>query len=324
MKFLKTFTRGALILALLAFSGCTHPPEAALTFGGDIILARDGKAVFDAIDPWQNVGASIADQQKGADQSFFFANLESPISGKNIEQEDGSTRGYDLCADAAQLDVLKQGKVNFVNLANNHQNDCGTEALQSSSKLLEAAGLGSVGPEMQPTYLQTKAGKIGLLSADDVTQAVDDDKLLDTIQKMRAKCDILIVSLHWGNEYQSGISERQKELAQTLANAGVDVLWGTHPHVLQPVEWIKAESGAHKMLAMFSLGNLLSDQWMTRQTQETALITLTIQNKQIVGFSVLPLQMERSSRQLFLPGKEQTQNIKERLGLDKFITSWKN
>jgi len=78
------------------------------------------------------------------------------------------------------------------------------------------------------------------------------------------------------------------------------------------------------MLAMFSLGNLLSDQWMTRQTQETALITLTIQNKQIVGFSVLPLQMDRSNRQLVLPGKEQTQTIKDRLGLDEFTTSWKD
>jgi poly-gamma-glutamate capsule biosynthesis protein CapA/YwtB (metallophosphatase superfamily) len=324
MKFLKTFSRGALILALLAFSGCTRAPKVTLTFGGDIILARDGKALFGPINPWQNVEASIEDQQKGADQTFFFANLESPISEKRIEQVEGFTEGYDLCADAAQLDVLKQGKVNFVNLANNHQNDCGTEAFQSSSKLLEAAGVRSVGPEMQATYLETGAGKIGLLSADDVTQAVDDDKLIDTIQKMRSKCDILIVSLHWGNEYQSGISERQKELAQTLANAGVDVLWGTHPHVLQPVQWIKAESGAHKMLAMFSLGNLLSDQWMTRQTQETALITLTIHNKQIVGFSVLPLQMDRSSRQLVLPGKEQTQTIKDRLGLDKFTTSWKN
>jgi poly-gamma-glutamate capsule biosynthesis protein CapA/YwtB (metallophosphatase superfamily) len=324
MKFLKTFSRGALILALLAFSGCTHAPRVTLTFGGDIILARDGKAIFDQVNPWQNVGASIEDQHTGADQSFFFANLESPISEKSIEQEDGSARGYDLCADAGQLDVLKQGKVNFVNLANNHQNDCGTQALKSSSKLLETAGVRSVGPEMQPTYLETEAGKIGLVSADDVTQAVDDDKLIDTIQDMRSKCDILIVSLHWGNEYQSGISQRQKELAQTLANAGVDVLWGTHPHVLQPVQWIKAESGAHKMLVMFSLGNLLSDQWMTRQTQETALITLTIQNKQIVGFSVLPLQMDRSSRQLALAEKGQTQTILDCLGLAEFTTSWNN
>jgi gamma-polyglutamate biosynthesis protein CapA len=321
MKFVSFFLRGALILALLAFSGCTPAPKVAITFGGDIILARDAKALFEQIDPWQNVNKAIKDQQGGAVQTFFLANLESPISKNDTKQPDGTAEEFDLCANFETLSVLKQGGINFVNLANNHQNDCNNEikdaAQGSTSLLVNKAGIQSVGPDLEPSFLETKAGRVGLIGIEDINQPVDEKQLIESVKKIKLKCDILVVSIHWGNEYQNGITDRQKELAQVLADAGVDVLWGTHPHVLQPIQWIKASEGDHKMLAMYSLGNLLADQWMTPQTQQSALITLMVQNKKVVAITVLPLQLDRNSRQLTLTTTDVSQEIKKHLGISE-------
>ena len=281
------------------------------------MLARQGKNLFVQSNPWQQVSAAIKQQQKGVQQTFFFANLESPIYAADNSHRETKTEGYDLCAGVDQLSILKQGSITLVNLANNHENDCGVNSAAGTQALVEQAGISTVGPDLTPTYLDTRAGRIGLLAAEDVTKQLDENTLLEAVKSIRADCDILIVSMHWGNEYQSGISLRQQELAQALANAGVDVLWGTHPHVLQKMEWISSTNGSHQMLAMYSLGNLLTDQSMMDQTQQSALVTLQLQGKKIKGLSILPIEMDRSSRQLILPDKVVVKIIEDRLGVSR-------
>jgi poly-gamma-glutamate capsule biosynthesis protein CapA/YwtB (metallophosphatase superfamily) len=68
------------------------------------------------------------------------------------------------------------------------------------------------------------------------------------------QADLVIVSLHWGGEYQAAPSPRQRFIAQSLARAGADLIIGHGPHVLQPVERMD------KALVAYSLGNLLFDQ----------------------------------------------------------------
>jgi poly-gamma-glutamate capsule biosynthesis protein CapA/YwtB (metallophosphatase superfamily) len=127
--------------------------------------------------------------------------------------------------------------------------------------------------------------------------------------------------MHWGNEYQAGTSLRQRELAQKLADAGVDILWGTHPHVLQPMQWLNSANGRHSMLVMYSLGNLLADQYMTGATQQSALLTIDFQAKKVVSISVLPLIMDRSSRQLRLANAATIKLIEDQLGVSKLKNS---
>ena len=275
------------------------------------MLAREGEPIFAAANPWENVTPSIQAEQKGASQTFFFANLESPLSesGKSAK----IVGGYDLCASSDQVRILTEGGINVVNLANNHQGDCGQGS--NTPELVRAAGITGVGPDLTPVYWETTAGKIGMIGVEDVTQNLDEKALLSTAAEARKHCDLLIVAVHWGNEYQQGATESQERLARALADAGVDILWGTHPHVLQKTQWIDSTGGDHQMLAMFSLGNLLADQWMSSQTQQTALVTVTIQNKKITGVTLLPLQMERSTRQLRLADEEGTASIESALGL---------
>jgi poly-gamma-glutamate synthesis protein (capsule biosynthesis protein) len=70
----------------------------------------------------------------------------------------------------------------------------------------------------------------------------------------KKKSDIIIFSIHWGVEYSNKATKRQKKIANFLANNGVDIIIGTHPHVIEPVEKIK------NTLVIYSLGNFISSQ----------------------------------------------------------------
>ena len=284
-----------------------------------MILARDGKALFTNVNPWSQINSNILKQQNNANQSYFFVNLESPVEDVQQSQPSLKVPGYDLCADVGQLSVLKQGGVSLVNLANNHKEDCGANRSPDTRQLIEQNGIQSVGPEFASTILDTQAGKIAVIAGEDVTQPVDVDALLKAVAMARSQSDFLIVSMHWGNEYQNGANQRQRDLAQKLADAGVDVLWGTHAHVLQPMGWMNSSDGSSRMLVMFNLGNLLADQWMTSETQQSALVTIEIKEKRITQVSVLPIQLDHASRQLVLPDAEVTQSIEANLGINELI-----
>ena len=79
------------------------------------------------------------------------------------------------------------------------------------------------------------------------------------IARAKTQADVVVMSLHWGNEYQRIPTTDQKALAQFLANEGVDIILGSHPHVLQPMEWIKTNNG-RKSFVIYSLGNFISGQ----------------------------------------------------------------
>ena len=72
------------------------------------------------------------------------------------------------------------------------------------------------------------------------------------IEAVRDKVDVLMVAMHWGIEYQYEPNTYQKDMAEYLSNLGVDIIIGTHPHVIQPIEWI------NNTLVIYSLGNFLS------------------------------------------------------------------
>ena len=82
----------------------------------------------------------------------------------------------------------------------------------------------------------------------------DEDKAKKDIETLRDKVDVLIVAMHWGVEYQLNPNETQKEQAKFLADLGVDIVIGNHPHCIQPIEWID------DTLVIYSLGNFISNQ----------------------------------------------------------------
>jgi len=92
----------------------------------------------------------------------------------------------------------------------------------------------------------------------------DFNRVRQDIERIKtAGAEVVIVFMHWGNEYERMPSERQKDLAQRLADAGADIIFGSHPHVIQPIEMknIDAEGGTpKKVFVAYSLGNFISNQ----------------------------------------------------------------
>lgn len=84
-------------------------------------------------------------------------------------------------------------------------------------------------------------------------------KVLEDIAYAETIADVVIVSPHWGTEYMTKPSSYQEEFAEQMTEAGADLIIGTHPHVVQPVQWILADNG-NRALCFYSLGNYVSTQ----------------------------------------------------------------
>jgi len=107
-------------------------------------------------------------------------------------------------------------------------------------------------------------------------------QVLEDIVRASELADVVIVCPHWGTEYTTTPSKYQKEFARQITEAGADLIIGTHPHVVQPVEWIEGENG-NKALCYYSLGNYVSTQkegicmleamaWVTFRVKEDGVV----------------------------------------------------
>lgn len=94
---------------------------------------------------------------------------------------------------------------------------------------------------------------------------MDKDKITTDVKAARENADVVIVFPHWGTENSTEVSDYQREYVSLFSELGVDIVIGTHPHVLQPVEWVTNETTGKKMLVYYSLGNFISHQTSLKQ-----------------------------------------------------------
>ncbi|ABR47552.1 CapA domain protein [Alkaliphilus metalliredigens QYMF] len=86
-------------------------------------------------------------------------------------------------------------------------------------------------------------------------------KMKRRIQEMKEQgAEVIVFYMHWGHEYHRKPNTHQKQIAQALSNYGVDIIFGSHPHVIQPIEWVQSEVDKHKTLVVYSMGNFISNQ----------------------------------------------------------------
>ena len=105
---------------------------------------------------------------------------------------------------------------------------------------------------------------------------IDTLTMLSDIKKSQAdSLDKLIVMIHWGPEYQSQPSKKQVEIAEVLFRNGVDIIVGSHPHVLQKMEYTPAKEDDNEHFIAYSLGNFVSNQ-RTRKRDGGAMLKLTL------------------------------------------------
>lgn len=207
--------------------------------------------------------------------TITIANQESMIGGEEFGLSSYPTFNSPVEIGAA----LKEVGVNAVNLANNHTLDRGEAVIQQAIRHWEQLGITYVGAYKDEEdcqdlrIIETDEGiSVALLAytygtngipvpkgKDYLVNIIDKANMEEEIARAKEAADVIIMSLHFGNEYERLPNDFQKSLVQFAADQGVHAVIGHHPHVLQPADWIEGEEG-NETLVIYSLGNFLSNQ----------------------------------------------------------------
>jgi poly-gamma-glutamate synthesis protein (capsule biosynthesis protein) len=197
-------------------------------------------------------------------------------------------------APIALIQALKASGIKIVSFANNHVMDQGWPGFTETREHLRDEGMLFAGSgdtaadAWQPVITEGNGIRVGWLgmtrwlngnrNPDKPDQphvnffpypnesggapGADEAAVLEAIKQARAKCDFLVVSIHWGIEYAAGPRPEDVETAHKMLDAGAGVIVGHHPHVLQPVETYTTSDGRNAVI-FYSLGNFLSNQSRT-------------------------------------------------------------
>lgn len=282
--------------------------ETALLFLGDIMLSRSVAAKTVAAGDYKHPFLEAVDTLREAD--LVFGNLEGPISSRGKNQ--GSI--YSFRADPQMVEGLTYAGIDGLSLANNHIWDWGRDALIDTVSILDEVGIKSVGAGAnyeeanKPALFEVGKAKIAVLAYTDLlpqsmealaeTPGLSDfdlDAIKTTINILVKEGNLVVVSLHWGDEYEVLANASQREMARSLIDAGASLIVGHHPHVVQELEqygngWVA-----------YSLGNFIFDQSFSKETMEGAALKVRLERGKIVDVRLAPITISSDFQPNFEP-----------------------
>lgn len=307
-----------------------EPDSVLLAFAGDIMLDRGVK--------------NSVMKNFGGDYSALFDNLEilkkSDIVFANLEgtaSDEGEDRRnlYSFQMDPSVVPALRGGGMSVVSVANNHIGDWGLESyvdtlgrLTENEILYTGGGLneevaerpvviekygikiGYLGfSDVGPDWMEARANKAGILLA-------SNPRYDEIIEEASKQVDFLVVSIHFGEEYQPIHSERQEYLAHRAIDAGAKIVAGHHPHVIEETEVYG------NGYIIYSLGNLIFDQNFSQNTMEGLLAEIKLSRD---GSMTVKKNIVKSSRtfqpEKVIAGKEEKIKFEEVKIPEKIITN---
>jgi len=282
---------------------------------------------------------------EGAD--IAIANLETTFSGQEKKYS-----GYPQFNTPKELgSSLKEAGFDIITTANNHSLDRRNHGITTTLNELDKLELRHTGTfrndkEQENILVEDVKGiKIALMSYTYGTNGIpipkenpkavniiNREKMLSDIKKARNQgVDLIIFSLHFGQEYQRKQNRNQEEIVDFLFKNGVDIVLGSHPHVIQPVDFkeVKRANGENKnCFVIYSQGNFISNQ-RKRYTDSGLITILNIEKNfeteeaNIVDYSFIPTWVDRSYYKnrldyRILPVEKGISNYEE--GIDKLIS----
>lgn len=205
------------------------------------------------------------------------ANFEGTTAGNEIY----AYQGYPLFnAPDEALDAIKAAGFDILATANNHSLDTRKAGIIRTIEQIQNRGMDAIGTFAEKTETRVlikdvKGIKFAFLSYTEMVNGLetvlspeDLDAMVNIINESKMKedityakeqnADVIIVYLHWGDEYSRIQAQRQEILADMLFTEGVDIIFGSHPHVIQPTQTLEYE-GKTKFIA-YSMGNFISNQ----------------------------------------------------------------
>jgi poly-gamma-glutamate synthesis protein (capsule biosynthesis protein) len=304
IRFGRRAGRVALLVCLAWLIRPASRPGATLALLGDVMLGRGVAAV----------GAAPADVMEVlepalASADLALANLESPLTSAPSEV----SSGYNLCAPPEQVQVLKAAGLDLVSLANNHRLDCGEQGLEDTRRSLVEAGVQPIGPELTPVYRQVDSFHLAFIALDDVSRPVSLTSAIESVAEARASGAFVVVSIHWGNEYQPAPNARQRDIAGALVEAGAGLVWGHHPHVVQPVERV-ACAYPQGCLVLYSLGNAVFDQGGLADTRRSAAVLVDLDDRGVFAARAIPFSIDVRRGRLAAASPADASAVIRRLG----------
>lgn len=303
-------------LALPAFSSGKLIEFSAV---GDILLDR---------------GIRMVIKKKGEDYPFkeidfyllsrdlVLGNLEGPLSerGKELKKK------YLFRGDPSYVAVLRKAGIKLISLANNHIMDYGNLALVDTIANLKNAGLypfgagGNQKEALKPQLINKNGLTVsffGFLGYPLQVEGVDPkvsgpcqvglDEFISALQDIRSQVDFIIVSLHWGLEYESLPHPHQIEVAHRLIDNGVDLIIGHHPHVTQGIEKYRGK------YIFYSLGNFLFDQHGEKE-KESFIFSCDIGEEGLLFPNIMPIEI--ADYQTKLASEEKAEEIITKIHLE--------
>lgn len=169
-------------------------------------------------------------------------NLEGTLS--NNGEREPKTFAFRGAPD--YVNILRDGSVEAVTLANNHSSDYGEVSLSDTKETLSGAGI-KYAADREIARLDVRGVRVAVVGLYQLDGSAD--KIIDSVMAQTADDDLVIVEVHWGEEGSGTPSEEQISLAHRAVDLGADLVIGHHPHVLQGVEKYKGK------YICYSLGN---------------------------------------------------------------------
>jgi len=265
-------------------------------FGGDVML---GRGVAKAAAPGPS-GPLAGIRLEATSAGLAVANLESPLTTRPHDPASGPNA---LEAPLASARFLAAAGFDAMGIANNHSGDAGPETVADTMRALSAAGIATVGAgrsaasAFAPLIVRAAGIRIALLAVDATEQGPragraepgvawwDEARMRAAVARARSSADIVAVGVHGGAEYVPVPDPSMVRIARLLASWGADVVWGTGPHVVQPVHVIDPDRDGRQTVVATSLGNLLFDQHIPG-TQRGALLEVLARRDGVRAFRV--------------------------------------
>jgi len=196
------------------------------------------------------------------------------------------TSGFTFCGDTRHVQGIVFAGVDSVSLANNHIGNFSQAGIDETINLLETNKIGWSRPGHLDIH-EVKGVKFGFLAYNGVGAAFNREEMAAEIKESKGKVDVLVVSAHWGMEYElvpkasPGVApDDPAEIAHLIIDSGADLVIGNHPHTVQGIELYKGK------LITYAHGNFIFDQTWSQETQEG-----------VVGEYVFYLSSEASAKE---------------------------
>lgn len=265
---------------------------ATLLFGGDVSLTH---SYADLVKDDKKWAFAELPETRSADVSIV--NLEAPFTTAF-----DSTKSDPLKADPAQVEVLKNGGISLVNLANNRIMDYQGAGLEETMKTLDQAGIRHFGAgrdvkeARRPEILDVDGQRVAYLgyfgAADQAAEASkpgtnlkQNDRIAADIKAIRDQVDWVIVNFHWGDEISKYPNDAQIELAHFSIDQGADVVVGHHSSILQGAEVYKGRP------IVYSLGNFIFGGKL-ESNYDTAMLRVALNKERQMKVELLPVEVK--------------------------------